>query len=286
MMTLNERQARFHDAIRHEWTDDVNVNAWRKWSRPMSIQTRAATDSIIRAAQVTPGMDVLDIASGTGEPALTLAETAGRVTATDLGPQMLLCAEENARARGVGNVTFTHADVHDLPFGDASFDRVTCRFGIMYFANVDRALGEIRRVLRPDGRAALLAWGSPDQPFITATVNILFANLPTPPPPPEPDAPTPFRFAQPGSLTAVLERAGFRGIDEQHIESPLPWPGPAEELCKHFFEVAAPFRPILESFGAAQRQEVFAQVIAALRRYEKHGRIEMNAKLVVASAVR
>jgi phage baseplate assembly protein W len=50
--------------------------------------------------------------------------------------------------------------------------------------------------------------------------------------------------------------------------------------------VAAPFRPILESFGAAQRQEVFAQVIAALRRYEKHGRIEMNAKLVVASAVR
>jgi SAM-dependent methyltransferase len=190
-----------------------------------------ATESIVRAAQVTPGMEVLDIASGTGEPALTLAETAGHVTATDLGPQMLVSAEENARARGVGNVTFTHADVHELPFGDASFDRVTCRFGIMYFADVDRALGEIRRVLArapaPPGIPINRSSPHGEDPF----ANSRAAR-------PDPARPTlPLTSRQPAEVLMASHR---RATSNAHC------PGPGAGLCDRFS--SAP--PTVRFFGA------------------------------------
>ena len=77
--------------------------------------------------------------------------------ATDLGPGMLGAAEENARTAGVTNISFQQADAHSLPLPDETFDRVTCRFGVMYFAEIGQALREIRRVLRRRG-LLLTAW--------------------------------------------------------------------------------------------------------------------------------
>src|SRR5439155_5325472 len=113
-------------------------------------------------AGLWPGLDVLDLASGTGEPALTLAPLVlpgGTVTATDLLPEILAVAEEQAAQQGRANLRCGVADAGDLPFADASFDRVTCRFGVMFFPDVPRALREVCRVLRPGGRAAFTAWG-------------------------------------------------------------------------------------------------------------------------------
>jgi SAM-dependent methyltransferase len=287
MPIFSDRQAKFQDDIRHEWTDDVTIQAWRKWSPPFFEQTRAATDAIVRGAQVKPGMQVLDIASGSGEPAMTLAElvgAGGHVTATDLGPGMLVTAEENARKRKITNMTFRPADVHELPFGDASFDRVTCRFGAMFFANVPRALREIRRVLRPSGRVSMVVWGSRQQPLFESTIQVMVSHLATPPPPPAPDAPSIFRFAPPGSLKAALEEAGFLGVEEQALEVPWPWPGPAEDLWHQFREIAAPFRPIIAGFTPEMREKVFAEVVQALRRFEKNGRVELNAKINLVTA--
>lgn len=288
-MIFNERQLRFHEGIRHEWNDDVTVQAWRKWSEPFFVSTRAATDAIVKAARLQAGMKVIDIASGSGEPAMAVAAAVGptgHVTATDLGAGMLVSAEQNARTRGLTNLTYKEADVHELPFGDAAFDRVTCRFGIMYFVNLQRALSEIQRVLKPEGRAAFVAWGGPDQPYFNSTVKILFSHLPAPPPPPEPDKPSPFKFAAPGSLTAALTEAGFRDVEEQALEIPWPWPGPAEQLWEQFRDVAAPFRPMIEGFPADKRKQVFDEVLTALRAFEKDGKIEMTAKIVVGSGVR
>jgi ubiquinone/menaquinone biosynthesis C-methylase UbiE len=131
----------------------------------MIVQTREATDALIEVARILPGLIILAIASGTVEPAFTLAKAVGpdgRVIATDLAPDMLAAAEENARGDGLANLS-SQADAHALPFPDESFDRVTCRFGVMYFAEVGQALGEIRRVLRPGGLIALAAWGPVEQ---------------------------------------------------------------------------------------------------------------------------
>ena len=161
------------DAQQQAWSDPSSVAAWRKWFPKFVIHTRAATDALIDAARLQPGMQVLDLASGSGDPALTLAQMvgpSGHVTATDLVPEMLAVAAEQAHQQGLTNLTFRQADAESLPFPDGAFDLVTCRFGIIYCPNPGKALREICRVLRPGGRAALVAWGPPDQPFFSTTV--------------------------------------------------------------------------------------------------------------------
>ena len=149
---------------------------WRKWFAEMVIQSRAATELILQEAPVQPGMQVLDLASGPGDPALSLGEAvapSGRVTAPDLVPEMLDGPAEQARARGLANLTTQPADIEVLPFPNAQFDVVTCRFGIMFCPDVRRALQEIHSVLKSGGRAAFVVWGPSDQPFFTTTRGVI-----------------------------------------------------------------------------------------------------------------
>src|SRR5262249_43073221 len=88
------------------------------------------------------------------------------------------------------------------------FDRVTCRLGVMFFWDCRRALGELRRVLKPGGLASFIAWGPVEQNEYMRTVMGPFKKR-QPPPSPAPDAPQPHRFGTPASLPAV--RAGLAG---------------------------------------------------------------------------
>ena len=175
---------------------------------------------------------MLDLATGTGEPALTIAGIvgpSGRVTASDLGSGMLGYAASRARERALANITFEVADAHDLPFGDSLFDRVTCRWGVMYFADSVGALREVRRVLKPGGRAAFAAWGPiTDNPFFLTALGPFMQRIPVPHPPE--GAPQPFKHAAPGSLSAELREAGFTTVEESTLALELIWPGPPEEV--------------------------------------------------------
>src|SRR5271156_5300286 len=127
----------YKEMVREEWTGAAPL--WQKWNHKFVIQTRAATELVVQAAELARGMKVLDLASGTGEPALSLAKAVGsqgRVMATDLVPQMLEAARQNAAAQGLENIEFRVADAESLPFADREFDRVTCRFGIMFFPDI------------------------------------------------------------------------------------------------------------------------------------------------------
>ena len=89
---------------------------------------RDITAALLEAAQLAPGMRVLDLACGSGDPAITLAERvepAGEVVATDLVPGMVALTTEHARRQGVANLVARQADAEALPFPDASFDVVT-----------------------------------------------------------------------------------------------------------------------------------------------------------------
>jgi SAM-dependent methyltransferase len=243
---------------------------------------------LVQTASVEPGMHVLDLASGSGDPALALAAAVGptgRVTATDDSTEMLALAESNARAQGLTNLTFRRADAQALPFPDGSFDRVTSKLGVMYFVECGQALREIRRVLKPGGKVALLAWGAPEQsPYIQTALGPVLQRAHLPPPPP--GAPQPFRFAAPGALTAELDHAGFREVEEATHVIPMPWPGPPEELWQHLYDIAAPFRPVVDGLAPAERERAIGEVLAGLRRYYDGERTNTPAAIVVAAATR
>ena len=173
---------------------------------------------MLEAAAIAPGQDVLDLASGTGEPALTIARQAGatgRVTATDLVDEMLAGCRRRAAAAGLTNIAFELADMEELPFADGRFDRVTCRFGLMFAPRPDRALAEAHRVLKPGGRATFMVWGPRADTImfgiIAAAGTAVFGDDPIF------DFETPFRLGAPGQLAALFDAAGFTGTAENDL---------------------------------------------------------------------
>ena len=283
-----DQLAMFKAQVEQQWTDARTTAAWAKWYPQYAIQTGEVTDTLFDIIRLKIRMDVLDIASGTGEPALTLAArlgASGHVIATDLSMPMLEAARTNAARRGLRNVSFQRADAHDLPFLDANFDLVTSRFGVMYFADPGQALSELRRVLKPGGQAAFIAWGPFEQnAFMASALAPIFRRIA--PPPMLSSAPTPFRYAEPGSLSRALEAAGFQDISEEVREVNFPWPGPPEELWQHFYEVGAPFHPLIEKLSEAEREQVISEVIANYQAYFDGHQVDTKAVIVAASAIR
>ncbi len=147
---------------------------------------KVVLDRVIELAQPQPTSLVLDVATGTGHTAFALAPHVREVIATDVTREMLfeggrlrLAAHRRAAAdmgkdeRGIANVEFRMADVHDLPFDDAMFDIVTCRRAAHHFTDIARALSEMQRVLKPHGRLVIDDRSVPEDSFVDATMNRL-----------------------------------------------------------------------------------------------------------------
>ena len=229
-------------------------------------------------------MNILDLASGTGEPAISLAArvgSKGQVTALDLSTDLLEIAAERARARGYTNFKTQQADAQSLPFPDESFDLATSRFGVMFFPDPVLALQELRRVLRPGARACFLVWGAFEQPYWESTMGVVHRHVAGPLL--APGGPDPFKFAPPGSLSEVLRNAGFSAIEEETRTLPWVWPGSVEEVWEQAQAVAVPFRPMLERVPADKWPAIHAEVHAAVRQYWDGEKIAFGVSVVLAS---
>lgn len=249
--------------------------------------TEALLDAAGLDAVAPPPCTVLDVASGSGDPAITIAQllTNGSVVATDSSHASLVLAKRQADEQGLGTkFRPVAADAHNFPFSGSCFDRVTCRCGIMFFADVDRALKEILRVLKPGGRAAFLAWGPFEQPLFESTIGAILRLVPGTSIP-EP-ARAMFRFAANGSLEEALGRAGFCNACERALTVSRIWSGSPQQLWKYFQEISTLFQPLLNSVPPAMRTLVDATVCNELARFEAGGRIDTPAHVILATAVR
>ena len=245
---------------------------------------KAVTEALVEYAAPNPGMRVLDLASGTGEPAISLAMRVGaqgQVTALDLSADLLEIAKERAQERGLENFFTRQADAHALPFADNNFDLATSRFGVMFFHDIGVALQELRRVLRTQARACFLVWGPFEQPYWQSTMGIVHERVGGPLL--LPGGPNPFRFAAPGSLSEVLRSVGFRDVHEETKTVPWTWPGKPEEVWDQMQAVAVPFRPMLDRVPSTMWPQIHAEIHAAIEQYVVGENIEFGASVVLAS---
>jgi len=266
------------------WGSQFRLVASEKWKAKSAAMGQAVTDALVEYAQPKAGMQVLDLASGTGEPAITLAGRVGaqgHVIALDLSADLLEIAAKRARDRGLTNFTTHQADAHALPFEESSFDLATSRFGVMFFRDPELAFRQLLRVLRPGARACFLAWGSFDQPFWQSMMGVVHRHVGGPLL--GSDEPNPFRYAKDGSLSAILRSAGFRDVKEENKTLPWEWAGPAEEVWEYAQSVSVPFRPMLERVPAELWPQIHAEVRAAVNRYSDGQKIAFGASVVLAS---
>jgi ubiquinone/menaquinone biosynthesis C-methylase UbiE len=266
------------------WSSSYRLVAAEKWKAKSALLGGAVTEALVEYARPVTGMSVIDLASGTGEPGITLAERVGAngaVTAVDQSAELLEIAGERARRKSLGNFTTRQADAHSLPFSKGSFDLATCRFGVMFFADAAGALGELRRVLKLGARACFAAWGPAEQPYWQTTMKVVQRHVGG-----EllvEGAANPFRYSAAGSLSAVLRASGFREVEENLRNLPWTWLGDPEEVFEYACAVAAPFRPMLERVPEASWPAIRTEAVASMDRYRVGDEIRFGADVVLAS---
>ena len=128
------------------------AGGWEKWDRFFDEQMAFLNHRLVADARLRSGMQVLDLGSGTGYPALLGAHTvgpSGSMIGLDLAEHMLAAARRKATTLGLSNITFRTGDVATLPFEANSFDAVTSRFCLMFLPKIPKTTTEILRVLQP-----------------------------------------------------------------------------------------------------------------------------------------
>jgi ubiquinone/menaquinone biosynthesis C-methylase UbiE len=202
---------------RRQWSG--NAPNWDSQHERLGREMAEVTEWLCREARLAPGIRVLDLACGSGHPALDearLIQPGGSVVATDLVEEMVEATRRRAAEAGLENLETRVMDLEDIAFPDESFDAVTCRFGVMFCPQPLKALQEVRRVLKPGGWFAFSVWDTPDKSPGQTVAGEALRRFGRSQPEVNYDAPGIYQLAPPGKLDALLREAGF---SEHKVES-------------------------------------------------------------------
>jgi len=177
-------------------------------------QIEPVGEALLDVLQAKQGDHILDIASGTGEPALTLAQRMQddiNVIGVDAAEGMIGVAQQKVSDLGLNNIRFQTMPAENLDFTDESFDKVLCRFGVMLFEDPLTGLKEMRRVLKPGGRYAFSIWGEAEtMPVMYWSYEVFKDKVPEDVVPPLAKITS---LGAPGAIDTMLAEAGFTDIN-------------------------------------------------------------------------
>ncbi len=261
---------------------------WEKHREIIRQMFAPVTQALVEHAQIGSQHAVLDIATGPGEPALSVAALVGpkgEVFGVDPIPEMVAAARRAAARLELKNVQFEVAFADQLPFPADTFDAVISRFGVMFFPSPLDAVREMLRVLKPERKLALAVWHFAERnPFHYSLSRVIDQYVPSPPP--APDAPDAFRFATPGKLREVLDEAGAVAPDERLLQFDIQAPISAEDFWALRLEMSDTLREKLNTLSREQVAEVKRQVLESLREYSTDRRMSFPAEILIVSGVK
>jgi ubiquinone/menaquinone biosynthesis C-methylase UbiE len=252
------------------------LNAWqtsaRYWDKYRTLIAQIfapLTAALVEEARIGIGQNVLDIGGGSGEPSLTISgivRPTGSVTYTDPVAGMVEAAQAEAAWRGLTNLRFTQCSADDLPFEDRTFDVAVGRLSAMFFVNPVTAVREALRVIFDSGHVSFAVWGPEDtNPFFSSIADVVDRFVESPPQ--DPDAPDAFRFATPGKLAGIMEKAGAKSVIERNLNFQIKAPISFEQFWQMRTEMSETLREKMARLTPAQLPTVKQAVAEAAREY-------------------
>lgn len=200
------------------------ADVWRRYDAVEARLTAPVSERMLDLAGLAPGMHVLDLATGRGEPALRAARRVaptGRVMAIEPVAEILAMARERAEREGLTNLDWRVAPAESpghLP--EAHYHAATARWGLMYMSDPVAALRHVRRALRADGVLVAALWAEPERvPYFTLPRRLLERHRPLPAL--DFEAPGTFRFADLGRIERDFGAAGFALDRVEEMEIPV-----------------------------------------------------------------
>jgi SAM-dependent methyltransferase len=284
---LNQRRRIAHgmttDKIINQWSQSAPY--WEKHRETIRKMFAPVTAALVEDANIRSGQNVLDIATGPGEPALSLAELvapAGSIWAIDPVPEMIAAANRAAQSRGFNNIYFEVAFADRLPFRSDTFDAAVSRFGAMFFSSPFEAVREVVSVLKPAGRLAMAVWHfAESNPFHNVVSRVLDRYAPSAPSPP--DFPDAFRFASPGKLLELVSQAGAVQSSERVLQFRIDAPLSPEDFWPLRREMSDKFRSTFAKLSERQQKGVRDQVIENLGAYSTGHGMSFPAEVLIVS---
>ncbi len=272
-------------------TENQNDGDWATrgpyWAKtaPESVSTTDDLNQLlITLAGIEFGSDVLDIASGAGDPAISIAlrvGAEGSVTALDASAEMLAGARKRAIKLGLENITLENGRMEALPFDASTFDAVTCRFGLMSARDPVLALQEARRVLKSGKKTAYLTHGSREKNSLFLVLwSAVFEFLG------DKDnddrGARRHKFSEKGSLETVFAAAGFSHIEEREVAKTV-----VKKKGERFWQtmLIRAFGARIEGFEESKMEALHACIERAFEPYLNGDQYELLSTDMVACGV-
>ncbi len=276
------------------WAGD-RVARWIRQSEGLERQLAPVSGALFAAAALAPGERVLDVGCGTGpttrEAAVAVGPT-GSVTGLDVSADMLAAAASVPAGEGAAPIDWVAADAVAWDGPEAAYDAVISRFGVMFFADPAAAFARLAAVTRPGGRLAVAVWQRRDDSELFAVP--LHATLAVrrahgvPDRDDLPDDGGPFSLGDVARTTALLEGAGWSGVEAVPHRLPLPFggglaPAAAAEAAADF----GPTRIAFEDLADDVRAEAVAAIADAFAAHlDDDGHVVLGGSIRIVTATR
>jgi ubiquinone/menaquinone biosynthesis C-methylase UbiE len=251
--------------------------AWDKYRDRLFSDVRSVSEWLVAQVDPQPGQTVLELTAGPGETGFLAAArlgSSGRLICSDFAPAMVAAARRGADERGLDNVECRVIDAQRIDLPDGAVDGVLSRFGLMLVPEQERAIAEIRRVLRRGGRCAYSTWGPPDRnPWIFQIVLALLQNGVAPPE----NAFAPgglFSLSTPEQNRALATAADFTDVTVEQLTGVMRFDSP-DDYWTRLTAVAGPVTELVASLDTGQIRAVRATLDPSLAPYERDGALEV-----------
>ena len=242
-------------------------------------QLAPAQAEVMACARLRPGEHVLDVACGTGATAIEAAASVspgGRVVGVDLSGRMVEAARARAQQEHCLNARFERMDAERLELPDDSFDAVLCALGLMYVPHPERAIAEMRRVLRRQGRIVLAVWGERRHCGWAELFPIVDAEVASE------VCPLFFRLGQGGVLAELCVAAGLEVTSQSSITTGLSYHD-ADEACDAAF-IGGPVALAWSRLDAVARTRVRSRYLESIAAWRQGRCFRIPAEFVVVAA--